>query len=277
MPVKGVLFDFSGTLLHSESVSDWLRASLEVCDTELPEPRFSHLAGELAAAGALPGGPKPAAIPPHLVEVWAARDASMEHHRAAYTGLARGVELPDPRLCDALYERHMQPAAWRPYPDAAEVLGALRERGLGIAVVSNIGWDLRPVVRAHGLDAFVDAYALSYEHGVQKPDARLFRAACEALGLRPGDVLMVGDDRRADGGAADLGCAVHFVDPLPVEERPDALRKVLDLVDRADRAARADHGAPIRPDNGRTRDTEGMTKPPEPDDPPRRPVRAAPR
>ncbi|WNO75974.1 MULTISPECIES: HAD family hydrolase [unclassified Streptomyces] len=246
MPVKGVLFDFSGTLLRSESVSDWLRASLAACGVELPEPGLSRLADELAAAGALPGGPKPAVIPPHLVEVWAARDASMEHHRAAYTGLARGVHLPDPRLCDALYERHMEPAAWRPYPDAAEVLGALRERGLGIAVVSNIGWDLRPVVRAHGLDAFVDAYTLSYEHGVQKPDVRLFRAACEALGLHPADVLMVGDDRHADGGAADLGCAVHFVDPLPAEERP-APRKVLDLVDRADRADRADRYEPCGP------------------------------
>ena len=41
---------------------------------------------------------------------------------------------------------------------------------------------------------------------------------------------MVGDDRRADGGAAALGCGVHFVDHLPAAERPDGLRPVLDLV-----------------------------------------------
>jgi putative hydrolase of the HAD superfamily len=40
---------------------------------------------------------------------------------------------------------------------------------------------------------------------------------------------MVGDDRHADGGAAALGCAVHFVDHLPVDERPEALRAVLAL------------------------------------------------
>lgn len=95
--------------------------------------------------------------------------------------------------------------------------------------MSNIGWDLRPVFRAHGLDDFVDAYVLSFEHGVQKPDERLFRAACEALGQDPREVLMVGDDRRADGGAAALGCAVHFVDHLPVDERPGALLPVLAL------------------------------------------------
>jgi hypothetical protein len=44
---------------------------------------------------------------------------------------------------------------------------------------------------------------------------------------------MVGDDRRADGGAAALGCAVHFVEHLPVERRPDGLRPVLELLDRA--------------------------------------------
>lgn len=42
---------------------------------------------------------------------------------------------------------------------------------------------------------------------------------------------MVGDDRRADGGAAALGCSVHFVDHLPAAERPDGLRPVLDLAE----------------------------------------------
>ncbi|MFI1393817.1 HAD family hydrolase [Streptomyces sp. NPDC020681] len=231
MAIKGVLFDFSGTLFRIESVDSWLRAALDARGTELAEDEFSRLAQELAAAGALPGGSSPGTVPAHLAELWATRDVATDRHRAAYTGLARRVELPDEGLYDALYERHMTPAAWRPYPDAAEVLGALRERGVRIGVVSNIGWDLRPVFRIHGLDALVDAYVLSYEHGVQKPDVRLFRTACEALGLDPRDVLMVGDHPGADGGAADLGCAVHFVDHLPADERPDGLRPVLDLID----------------------------------------------
>lgn len=40
---------------------------------------------------------------------------------------------------------------------------------------------------------------------------------------------MVGDDRRDDGGAAALGCAVHFVDHLPVDRRPGGLLPVLEL------------------------------------------------
>lgn len=110
------------------------------------------------------------------------------------------------------------------------MLRTLREQGVRVAVVYNIGWDLRPVLRAHGLERWTDTSVLSYEHGVQKPDPRLFALACERIGVDPGAVLMVGDDRRADGGAAALGCAVHFVDHLPVERRPGGLLPVLELV-----------------------------------------------
>ncbi|CAM5427097.1 HAD hydrolase-like protein [Streptomyces californicus] len=120
----------------------------------------------------------------------------------------------------------MRPEAWQPYPDAKEVLEGLRRAGIAIGVVSNIGWDLRPVFRAHGLDPLVDAYVLSYEHGLQKPAAGLFRIACSLIGRDPADVVMVGDDRRADGGAAAIGCEVRFVDHLPVSERAAGLRSL---------------------------------------------------
>ncbi|SCF83781.1 putative hydrolase of the HAD superfamily [Streptomyces sp. DconLS] len=110
--------------------------------------------------------------------------------------MSRRVPLPDPDLHDALYARHMSPAARTPYPDARQVLHTLHERGIDVAVVSNIGWDPRPVFRAHGLDPFVDAYPLSYEHGAQKPDPWLFSVACAALGADPRRTLMVGDSRR---------------------------------------------------------------------------------
>ncbi|WP_328321644.1 HAD family hydrolase [Streptomyces sp. NBC_00388] len=227
--MKAVLFDFSGTLFRIEPVTTWLRAALDATGTTLSQDEFSLRAAELTAAGALPGGPDPQRVPPGLAGLWESRDRSAELHQAAYTGLARQVELPDPALYDALYARHKAPLAWSPYPDTAEVLATLHARGIGVGVVSNIGWDLRPVFRTHGVDPYVDGYTLSYEHGIQKPDVRIFRAACAALGQDPRETLMVGDSRHADGGARDLGCAVHFVDHLPAAERPDALLPVLDL------------------------------------------------
>jgi len=231
MAIKGVLFDFSGTLFRIEPTEHWLRAVLTEAEVTLSEQELVRAAEELEAVGAMPGGALPSRpLPDDLAQVWKIRDRSAESHRAAYTGLSRQVPLPDPRLHDALYDRHMTPAAWTPYPDAAEVIGSLRERGVAVGVVSNIGWDLRPVFRAHGFDPHVGTYVLSYEYGIQKPDPRLFTVACEALGVAPQDTLMVGDDRRADGGAAALGCGVHFVDHLPAIERPDGLRPVLELL-----------------------------------------------
>ncbi|MEU2272775.1 HAD-IA family hydrolase [Streptomyces olindensis] len=228
--MTAVLFDFSGTLFRVESTESWLRGVLATAAIRLDETELTAAARALEAAGALPGGSAPERIPDELADTWLIRDRSAALHRAAYTGLSRQVPLPDPALHDALYDRHMTPDAWAPYPDAVEVLRTLRERGVPVGVVSNIGWDLRPVFRAHGLDPYIDVYVLSYEHGIQKPDPRLFATACEALGADPRRTLMVGDDRRADGGAGALGCGVHFVDHLPVTDRPDGLRPVLDLV-----------------------------------------------
>ncbi|HZG03831.1 MAG TPA: HAD-IA family hydrolase [Streptomyces sp.] len=230
MTIKAVLFDFSGTLLRVEPTAVWLRAVLDEAGISLPADELAGCAAALEEAGALPGGASPRSVPPELRELWRERDRSAERHRAVYTALARRVPLPRPELYDALYDRHLRPEAWRPYPDTAEVLGALRERGVPVAVVSNIGWDLRPVFRAHGLDRCVDAYVLSFEHGVQKPEPEIFELACNALGVAPEQALMVGDDRHADAGAAALGCAVHLVDHLPCDRRPDGLRPVLERV-----------------------------------------------
>ncbi|GHF57696.1 hydrolase [Streptomyces thermodiastaticus] len=234
LPMLAVLFDFSGTLFRIESAESWLSAVLDAAGLALDPAALAGTARALEEAGALPGGAPPRRVPDDLAELWRIRDRSAELHRAAYTGLSRRVPLPDPALHDALYERHMTPAAWSPYPDALGVLRTLRERGIAVGVVSNIGWDLRPVFREHGLDPYVDTYVLSYEHGIQKPDPRLFEKACTRLGADPRQVLMVGDSRHADGGASALGCRVHFVDHLPVAERPDGLRPVLDLVGRPD-------------------------------------------
>ncbi|MFC1412124.1 HAD family hydrolase [Streptacidiphilus sp. N1-12] len=227
--IRAVMFDFSGTLFHIESVAEWF----DGLDLGLSEDQRADCVRRLTESGALPGGPPPLRAP----EGWGQRDLSAEHHRAAYTAQTRLALLPalgrdrvDP-VADELYQRHKSPGCWRsPYPDAEPVLKELRRRGVPVAVVSNIGWDLRTIFVHGGLDQYVDAYVLSFELEVQKPDPRIFLAACERLGSVPEETLMVGDDLAADGGATALGCAFHHVRSLPVAERPDGLTPVLDLV-----------------------------------------------
>jgi len=227
--IRGVMFDFSGTLFHIESVAEWF----DTLGLDLGPAERTACIRRLTAAGAQPGGPQPVQPP----NGWDQRDTSAERHRDAYTAQTRAALLPAvgpeqvDQLAARLYQRHRTADAWQqPYPDAERVLKELRRRGAAVALVSNIGWDLRPIFVRSGLDALVDAFVLSFELGVQKPDPRIFRTACERLGLPPAEVLMVGDHRPDDGGAMALGCPFYQVAPLPVPERPDGLLPVLDLV-----------------------------------------------
>ncbi|RGD57845.1 HAD family hydrolase [Kitasatospora xanthocidica] len=224
---KAVMFDFSGTLFRVVSTAEWLAAHLAATGLALPAGEEAELIARLEEFGALPGGVPPRRIPPEVQQAWDTRDLTPELHRTAYTALTRAAEPPAAIDVDVLYESHLAPASWRPYPDAAPVLRELRRRGVPVAVVSNIAWDLRPVFRAYGLEELVDVYVLSYEVGAQKPDPVIFETACERLGLVPADVLMVGDDRTCDGGATALGCGFHPVEHLPVDRRPDALTPLL--------------------------------------------------
>ena len=228
--ITAVMFDFSQTLFRCESAGPWLDAGLARMGLELPGPERDALVERLVVNGAMPGGPEPQRFSEESRRLWERRDLDAESHRAAYEGLTHASGIPDPALARVLYDRHMEPDAWRPYPDAEGTLKELRGRGVPVAVVSNIGWDMRPVFVHFGLDVLVDVFVLSYEHGVQKPDPALFQVALDALGKTGPETVMVGDNPRADGGARALGCDFLEVAPVPVEERPDALAAVLELL-----------------------------------------------
>jgi putative hydrolase of the HAD superfamily len=102
-----------------------------------------------------------------------------------------------------------------PYPDTASVLGRLKACGVRIGIVSDIHYHLAPHFQHYGLAEFVDSYTLSFEHGVQKPDPRLFEIALEQLGVTPAETLMVGDRASRDGGAAALGITTLILPPVP--------------------------------------------------------------
>jgi HAD superfamily hydrolase (TIGR01509 family) len=204
-PVDGVLFDFHGTLAQVEDAVAWVLAAAAACGVRLERPRATALADRLATAGRA-GGPPPHRVPPHLADVWADRDLDEHCHRAAYTGLAATVGAGVEGLADALYDRLLSPEGWAPYADTAATLKALRAAGVPVAVVSNIGFDIRPHLAAWGLADLVDAYALSYEVGRCKPDPAIFLRACGMIGVDPERALMVGDTP-ADAGAVRAGCA----------------------------------------------------------------------
>ncbi|GAA0529533.1 HAD-IA family hydrolase [Paractinoplanes ferrugineus] len=221
-----MLFDFHGTLAQVEDPVRWVVEAAAACGRELERAKATILADRLVTAGRA-GGPVPHRVPPHLAEHWADRDLYAHSHRAAYTGLAATVTTDVDGLPDALYERLLTTAGWLPYADAEPTLRTLHDAGIKVAVVSNIGFDIRPLFATWGLEALVDAYALSYEVGRTKPDPAIFVRACGMLGADPERTLMVGDSP-ADAGAVRAGLAA-LVLPAAEPGRPNGLTAALAL------------------------------------------------
>ena len=145
------------------------------------------------------------------------RDVSAEAHRRCWLNLLAPLDGLAPGLAEFTYGFESSARGWQPYPDARGVLTELRSRGIPVGVVSDCGWDIRAVFDAHGLRGLVDAFDLSYEHGICKPDPRIFHSACAQLGAAPDTTLMVGDSWLTDGGAATVGIATLI---LPAATAP---------------------------------------------------------
>ena len=159
------------------------------------------------------------------------RDLSTDRHRAVWTELyaAAGCEELAPGLSQRLYERTVAAESWEAYPDTVPTLDAVRARGLRVAVVSDTGFDLRPAMDRLGLTPYLDAVVMSYQQGVCKPAAAVFRTACDRLGVRPERALMVGDNPLTDSGAVTAGLYA-FLLPAAPKTGPRGLGHVLSLL-----------------------------------------------
>ncbi|GAB2914105.1 HAD family hydrolase [Streptomyces mayteni] len=214
-----VLFDYSGTLFDDGSVL----TPAGVC----AQAARRGVALGVADAARVIAGVLAAVDSPAGLTAREGCDRSAARHRAVWTGLM--ADAAPGALAEAVYACLADPGSWPAYPDAAGVLRGLAGAGLGVGVVSNIGWDVRPSFAALGVAELVGSFALSCERGAVKPEPELFLAACEELGVAPGRALFVGDDPVKDGAAARLGMPVYL---LPAERRagrPRGLGAVLAL------------------------------------------------
>jgi FMN phosphatase YigB (HAD superfamily) len=201
---SAVLFDWRGTLFHDGSDADWIGASAASIGRELSEAEATVLARALGNV----------ADDPRVIAARQRADCSLELHRAA-TLLELGLAGFDDELALAVWSRDGDLTASVPYPDAPGVLRTLQARGVPVGVISDIHYDLRPHFVHHGLADFVDTFTLSFEHGCQKPDPRLFELALASLGVQPADTLMVGDRASRDGGAVGVGVTTLILASVP--------------------------------------------------------------
>jgi HAD superfamily hydrolase (TIGR01509 family) len=218
--LRAVLFDYSGTLFRLEEADSWF-AGMQVDDRAVD----GHVQAELMRRLTAPTG-RSVEMDEQTYQAWVNRDLAPHLHREAYLHVLRESGLAD-HHAEALYDRVVSPSSWTPYPDTATVLTGLRRQGIATAVVSNIAFDVRPAFDAIDVAEYVSEFVLSFEVGAVKPKPEIFEAALARLGVDAADALMIGDSEEADGGARDVGCRFALVDPLPTDQRPDALIEAL--------------------------------------------------
>jgi putative hydrolase of the HAD superfamily len=108
--------------------------------------------------------------------------------------------------------RKAQASLLAPYPTVVPTLLRLRERGLRLAIVSDAP-SLKAWMRLTelGLQDFFDVVVTFDDTGERKPSALPFQKALRELGLKPPEVLMVGDWPDRDvAGAKALGIRTCF-------------------------------------------------------------------
>ena len=88
------------------------------------------------------------------------------------------------------------------HPEIIPMLAGLKEKGWRIGLISNCFSEEAQVIRNSVLFPYFDAVCLSYELGVKKPDAAIYRACMEKLSVKPEECVYVGD-----GGSNELEAA----------------------------------------------------------------------
>lgn len=90
--------------------------------------------------------------------------------------------------------------------DTRTVLSALYPQ-YPMALVSNFYGNMHTVLKEFQLDQFFPHIIESADVGIRKPDPAIFKAGVDALGLKPEEVVMVGDSMENDIlPAKEIGC-----------------------------------------------------------------------
>jgi len=219
--IRAIIFDLYGTLIFEADVADCFPRLAEAIGIELD---LYHPARQKTVVDAMVGK-----LP----------DAEARA-RAILAALGRDdVDGLAARLAEI--EREARWAQVRPYPATLPTLTTLRERGIPLGLVSDCTALMgRAILERVELLPFLDAVALSYEIGCAKPEAAIYRAAVDGLGVPPESCLYVGDGGSDElTGAAALGMTTVRIDqeggfgrtayPAPSDDVIVSLHELLDL------------------------------------------------
>lgn len=107
-----------------------------------------------------------------------------------------GVEIPPEVLEHADIDLQYDVRSIALFDDSLRTISKLQERGIKVAICSNLALPYGAPVKA--LLPHLDAYAWSYEAGAIKPSPAIYDYLCRKLKCLPHQVLMIGDTLEAD-------------------------------------------------------------------------------
>jgi len=187
VPIRWVTFDCYGTLI------DWERGITDALLPLLAEPieRDELARRYIATEAEVEGG-----------SYRRYRDILDEAGRRVLESL--GVNAPSPLPASL--------ASWRPFPEVANALAELRDRGRKIAILSNVDRDLIAAsIPKLGLEP--DLIVTAEDCGSYKPAPGHWRMFAERSGVTPEDAVHVGASQYHDmRPAAALGYRTVFID-----------------------------------------------------------------
>ena len=245
MPVRGIIFDMGGTLLHYNAPNTGWE------DTEKLGARgvYHHLHTKDYI---LP--PEEEAIETawqHAISMWKSiaenyNPAALKlHHQLHDLAQLWGTGKLSVKLVDAITQAYMTAIQGHVYPldHAAETLRVLREKGYRVGLISNTVWPgsaHQNDLERFGLLPYLEHLIFSADVEAWKPYAKIFQLGMEALDLKLDETIYVGDSLYFDvWGSQQAGLRSVWIEqerrwlPDGMDDiTPDATIKQLpDLVD----------------------------------------------
>ena len=192
MAIRGVLFDWDGTLVRGEPLG--MTVASEVVATYARRNIAPELTGEQferAFQAVLPDyRPGETETSPHISRLLG----------AAFTWLGLAVSASDVEACSRLFFREATHGI-SVYDDARALLASLRYRGYRIGVVTNSIFPsslFEPKVNELGLAGYIDALVASADVGLSKPNPSPYLRALAEMHIEPHEAIFVGDTAATD-------------------------------------------------------------------------------
>lgn len=254
----GVLVDFHrfwGEVSRRRVEEVALRTGLDAADRQRLIRELGIVAGRVDPSGPLSVGTR--------VEAQAIASAFLYRRGRSWLEAAPLVE----EAFDAAEASLDWDVAVQPLGDVAGALTALREQGWKLAIATS---DRTRNAERHaerlGIATLMGAIAGSDSVSRSKPHADLVLACCEALGVAPGESIVIGDTladlmmARAAGSAAAIGVTCGVSDAQTLSAQADAVLEGVWQIPAISRPSKPSDGPAIDPSRCYVLATDGASR-----------------